>query len=74
MIRSTHFMKELKGTYLNDKGRMIFIEEFDKRMKSVVKLKHIGSTSYKHLIRIELYKLEKHLMGEKEYVPFVARW
>ena len=74
MIKPTHFMKELKGTYLNDKGRMIFIEEFDKRMKGVIKLRDIGSVSYRRLIRIELYKLEKHFMGEKEYIPFVARW
>ena len=28
----------------------------------------------RRLIRMELYKIEKHLMGESEYKPFVARW
>ncbi len=73
-IRNTHFMKEMNGTYLNDKGRMVFVKEFDERMKNVIKLANIGSVSYRHLIRIELYKLEKHFMGEKEYMPFIARW
>ncbi len=74
MLKSTHFMKELNGVYLNDKGRLIFVKEFDERLKNTVKLKNIGTVSYAHLIRIELYKLEKHLMGEKPYEPFVARW
>lgn len=74
MLKSTHFMKELNGTYLNDKGRMIFVKEFDEKLKNTIKLKDIGNVSYRRLIRIELYKLEKHLMGEKEYIPFVARW
>ena len=74
MLRSVHFMKELNGTYLNEKGRTIFIKEFDNRLQNTIKLKDIGNISYRHLIRIELYKLEKHFMDEKEYVPFVARW
>ena len=28
--------------------------------------------SYRQLIRIEIYKLEKHLIGEQEYEPFVS--
>jgi CRISPR-associated protein Cas1 len=30
--------------------------------------------SYRTLVRLELYKLEKHLMGEREYRPFRTRW
>ncbi|MBC7347443.1 MAG: hypothetical protein H5U00_08325 [Clostridia bacterium] len=26
--------------------------------------------SYRRLIRLELYKLEKHLLGDQEYEPF----
>jgi len=74
MLKATHFVKELNGIYLNEKGRTIFIKEFDDRLKSTIKLKDIGNVSYRRLIRIELYKLEKHFMGEKEYTPFVARW
>ncbi len=74
MLGKKHFLKELKGTYLNEKGRMIFLREFDSRLKQTVRLPNIGDTSYVRLIRIELYKIEKHLMEEKKYKPFVARW
>ncbi len=73
-ISKKHFLKELNGTYLNEKGRMIFVKEFDGRLLQTIKLPQLGDVSYKRLIRIELYKIEKHLIGEKEYVPFVARW
>nr|WP_269667522.1 hypothetical protein [Thermovibrio ammonificans] len=30
--------------------------------------------SYRHLIRLECYKLVKHLIGELEYKPLKAWW
>jgi len=30
--------------------------------------------NYRELIRLELYKLEKHFMGEEKYNPFVCWW
>ena len=68
-------MKELSGIYLNEKGRGIFIEEFEKKLKSTIKHDKLRrNVSYRRLIRMELYKIEKHLMGEEEYRPFAARW
>ncbi|MEM3772024.1 MAG: subtype I-B CRISPR-associated endonuclease Cas1, partial [Candidatus Micrarchaeia archaeon] len=32
------------------------------------------SVSYRTLIRLELYKIEKHIIGEKEYSPFISEW
>lgn len=32
------------------------------------------NVSYRHLIRLELYKLIKHLIGDKEYSPFKIWW
>ena len=75
MLNDNHFLKELQMIYLNEKGRSIFIKEFENKLKSTIKhdiLKR--NVSYRRLIRMELYKLEKHLMGEKEYEPFIARW
>lgn len=75
MIKKNHFEEKLKGIYLKEKGRTIFVEELDKRLKTTVKYPSLGKdVSYRRLIRLELYKLEKHLMGEKAYVPFIARW
>ncbi len=30
--------------------------------------------SYRRLIRLDLYKIEKHLLGEEAYTPYIARW
>jgi CRISPR-associated protein Cas1 len=75
MIKKNHFDEKLKGVYLKEKGRIIFVEELEKRLKTTIKHPSLGKNiSYRQLIRIELYKIEKHLLGEKEYEPFTARW
>ncbi len=68
-------MKELNGVYLNDRGKKVFIEEFEKKLKTTIKQDKLGrNVSYRRIIRMELYKIEKHLMGDMEYQPFAARW
>jgi len=75
MLEGNHFMKELNRVYLNEKGRTVFVEEFEKKLKSTIKHDKLKrNVSYRRLVRMELYKIEKHLMDEKEYEPFVARW
>ena len=75
MLRENHFMKELEKIYLNEKGREIFVREFEDKLKATIKHDKLKrNVSYRRLIRMELYKMEKHLMGESEYMPFVARW
>ena len=75
MIKEKHFLKELNFCYLNKKGRRLFLENFDKRLSMTIfyqKLKkHI---SYKGLIRLECYKLIKHLIGEQKYQSFKMWW
>ncbi len=75
MIKKSHFEKHLNGIVLNEKGRMLFVEEMDKRLKATIRHQKLKrNVSYRRLIRLELYKLEKHLMDEECYQPFVARW
>jgi CRISPR-associated protein Cas1 len=74
MLDENSFMRELDGLYLNQKGKSIFIQEYDKKLKQPVKLKSGLKRSYRRIIRIELYKIEKHLIGEQEYIPFMSRW
>ncbi len=66
-----HFNKELNYCLLNDEGRKIFIEAFEKRIESVFehpKLKR--KISYKTAIKLDCYKLIKYIMEGKEFVPF----
>jgi CRISPR-associated protein Cas1 len=75
MIDDSHFVKELGGVLLNERGREVVVREFERRMATTIKRRPGGrSVSYRRLIRIELYKLERHLIGEAEYIPFVAGW
>ena len=75
MLRANHFEAKAGGILLNDMGRQVFITEWENRLRKTIKHRQIGrEVSYRRLIRLELYKLEKHLMGEKEYTAYVSRW
>lgn len=75
MIDVTNFEKDLGGILLNESGRKVFIEEYDRKLKTTIKHRGLGrNVSYNRLIRLELYKIQKHLMGEDEYEPYVSRW
>ena len=74
-IHARDFSEELGGLYLNERGRRVFLEVWEKRLTST--FRHRGlkrNVTYRRAIRLELYKLEKHLMGEKPYIPFRLRW
>lgn len=75
MITKNDFEEDLGGVLLKEKGRKTFIKEFDKRLASTIKHRDLGrNVSYRRLVRMELYKLEKHMIGEKKYEPYVSRW
>jgi len=75
MITKKDFLEDLGGIYLKENGQKVFIEQFDERLRTTLSDKGLGrAISYRSLIRRELYKLEKDLIGDKEYKPFVARW
>ncbi|MDA3837783.1 MAG: type I-B CRISPR-associated endonuclease Cas1b [Candidatus Delongbacteria bacterium] len=74
-ITKKSFEKELNYTYLTKKGKETILREYDERLKTTVRHKGLGrNVSYQHLIRLELYKLVKHLIGEKEYKGFKIWW
>jgi len=75
MITKDDFDRDTEGIMMKEKARKCFVENLDEKLKTTIKHREIGRpVSYRRLIRLELYKLEKHLMGEKEYQAFVTRW
>ena len=75
MLSAKHFDRKTSGIVLKDDGRKIFVQEIDNRLKTTINHKKLGrQVSYRHLIRMELYKIEKHLIGEQDYEPFVSLW
>lgn len=75
MITKEDFEKGTEGIMLKEKAKKCFVQELDEKLQTTINHREIGRpVSYRRLIRLEVYKLEKHLMGEKEYQPFVANW
>ncbi len=75
MLQEKDFEKDLNYCLLNDKGRKTFVKEYDERLKKTIKHRELNrKVSYRRLIRLEAYKLIKHLLGTKDYNPFVMWW
>ncbi len=75
MIKPEHFEEKLNFCYLKEEGRKIYIREFDERLQTTIEHRELKrSVSYRHLIRLECYKIVKHILGEKEYKAFRAWW
>jgi CRISP-associated protein Cas1 len=74
-IQAKHFEKELNSVVLKEKGSQLFVQKLDERLQSTIKHRKLNRhVSYRQLIRMELYKLQKHLMGEESYQPFKSNW
>jgi len=75
IIKEKHFVEELNSCLLNDNGRKIFLQGWDERLKTTIKHRTLGrNVSYQRLIRLECYKLSKHLLGDKKYSAFRIWW
>ena len=75
MLSEKDFSREGGGIFLKEKGRQTFLKAYDTRLKDTLKIPRLKrNVSYKRLIRMECYKLEKHLLGDEVYSPYVARW
>lgn len=74
-IQEKHFTQGLGYLHLEEKGSKIILAEFDKKLKQTIHHRELNKdVSYRYLIRLECYKLIKHLYGEKEYESFVIWW
>lgn len=74
-LQPKDFQREMAGTVLKEGPRKAFVREFDEQLKKTIQHRTLNrSVSYKGLIRLECYKLTKHVMGIDEYQPFKAWW
>ncbi|MEG0583680.1 MAG: type I-B CRISPR-associated endonuclease Cas1b [Cetobacterium sp.] len=75
IITEDDFEKESNFFYLKDKSRAKILKEYDERLKKTLNHKELKrEISYRHLIKLECYKLIKHLMEEKKYESFKIWW
>lgn len=74
-IKPSDFDSKLNGVYIKENARKIITKEFDEKMKTIIKHKKINKEiSYRRIIRLECYKLIKHLIEDAEYEPFKIWW
>ncbi len=74
-IQEKHFDKKLNRCLLNEEGRKIFVRNFEEKLNETIQHRKLGrSVSYKHLIKLECYKLCKHLLEIEEYEPLKMWW
>ena len=74
-IQSKHFDKKLNKCLLNSSGKKIFVKAIEDRLEETIQHRSLGrKVSYRHLIKLECYKLAKHLLEIEEYKPFKMYW
>ncbi|MFN3479516.1 MAG: type I-B CRISPR-associated endonuclease Cas1b [Thermodesulfovibrionales bacterium] len=75
MIKLEDFEEDVNYCYMNETGRKKFLKEFDQKLSTTIKHRKLKrNVSYRTLIRLECYKLIKHLIGDELYAPFKAWW
>ncbi|MEM5947971.1 type I-B CRISPR-associated endonuclease Cas1b [Spirochaetia bacterium 38H-sp] len=74
-LTDKHFDKELNYCYLKENGRKIVVKSFDEKMNNTIMHKKLKrKVSYSRIIRLELYKIIKHLLKEEPYRAFKIWW
>ena len=75
MIQTSDFEENLNRVLLKEAGRKTFVQAFEERLQETISHRALNrSVSYKHLIKLECYKLQKHLLDIEEYKPFKMWW
>lgn len=67
--------QDVNHCYLKESGRKKFLKKYDERLQKTIKHKTLKKqVSYKRLIRLDCYKLVKHILGETTYSGFKMWW
>ena len=75
MIQLRDFDPQLARVVLKDSARKIFITAFEERLQETIMHRTLNKhVSYKHLIKLECYKLQKDILKIQEYKPFKIWW
>jgi len=74
-LQANDFRQDINRCVLKEGGKKIFVQAFEERLKETFKHRSLGrSVSYKHLVKLECYKLQKHLLNIEAYKPFKMLW
>jgi len=74
-IKKEDFDRKTSYITLKEKGKKTFVKAFEDRLNETIQHRTLKrKVSYKHLIRLECYKLIKHIMRIEAYKPFKIWW
>ncbi len=75
VIQKSDFDHQVNSCLLKDSGRKKIVKSWDEKLSETIKHRSLKrNVSYKHLVKLECYKLVKHILGMEEYKPFKAWW
>lgn len=75
-LRSQHFDLIDDACFLSVSGRKVFVRTWEERLQQSIQHRQLDrSVSYRHLIRLESYKVAKYLLDMTDsYEPFKTWW
>lgn len=74
-VQAGDFAIELNRCVLKESGKKAFVRAWEERLNETIRHRTLKKhVSYKHLVKLECYKLSKHILGMEEYRPFKIWW
>ena len=74
-ITHEDFRNELNSCLLTERGRETYSKAFEETLEQTVEHPELNrKVSYQYLLRLEAYKLKKHLLTGESYDPFERWW
>lgn len=74
-LKASDFHEGTGRITLKEGGKKTFLRAWEEKLGQTIKHRSLGRhVSYKHLVKLECYKLCNHLIGTQEYKPFKAWW
>lgn len=74
-ITENDFKKGLNFLYIKDKARKEITKQLDMKLQTTIKHRTLNrEVTYEYLIRLEIYKLIKHLIEDIPYEGFKMSW
>jgi len=74
-ISTDDFRSELGSCLLSEGGRKTYTKEFEETLERTVDHPELNrKVSYQYLLRLEAYKLKKHLLAKEPYDAFRRWW
>jgi CRISPR-associated protein Cas1 len=74
-LQASDFSIEMNRCTLKESGKKAFVKAWEERLNETIQHRTLKKhVSYKHLVKLECYKLSKHVLNMEEYKPFKIWW